>query len=287
MTSTPATGGPTAETAAPTCYRHPQRETWVRCTRCERSICPDCMREASVGFQCPECVAAGQRTVRAPRTIFGGRVVADSGLATRAIIIANVVLYLVQQVVPSVTPRFAMLPVAVAQGEYYRLVTAAFLHGSLLHIFFNMYALLAIGDQLEGQLGRARFTALYFVSALGGSALSYLLSSPAQFGVGASGAIYGLFGALYVVGRRLRIDTKPIAVLIGINLVLSFAIPVIDWRAHIGGLVTGGLLALAYAYAPQDSRRASVQGGATAAALVVIAGAIVLRTSALHGLLLR
>lgn len=242
-------------THVPTCFRHPDRETYVRCTRCDRPICPDCMRDAAVGFQCVECVREGSRSTPQPRTVFGGRL-AVGGRVTWTIIGINVVVFVLQQAVPSLTFRFRMLPDAVADGEWYRLVTAAFLHapGTFFHILLNMWALFILGPQLEAWLGRLRFTALYLLSALGGSVLAYLVAPPGVGGIGASGAIFGLFGATFVVARRLRLDTRWIAVLLGLNLVITFTVPFIDWRAHIGGLVTGIALTFAYAYAPRSSR---------------------------------
>ena len=264
----------------PTCYRHPDRETYVRCTRCERPICPDCMHSASVGFQCPECVREGARTQRPLRTVFGGRIRADSGIVTRSLIAINVVTFLLQYAVPGLQSRLLLNVAAVSDGQYYRLLTAAFLHGGLLHIFFNMYLLLLVGSQLEAALGRWRFTALYLVSALGGSAASYLFNPPGYSALGASGAVFGLFGALFVVSRRLNTDATGIVWLIALNLVLGFVLPGIDWRAHVGGLMTGAVLAAAYAYAPR-SVRLPAQIGASLLVVGVLALAVVVRTTAL------
>lgn len=278
-----------AGTGVPTCYRHPDRETYVRCTRCERPICPDDMRSASVGFQCPECVAEGNRTVRQPRTVLGGRVSPAAARVTFTLLGLNVLAFLVQQAVPGFTSRFSMLPSfpggpgyeGVAGGEYYRLITAAFLHAGLLHIGFNMYALMLVGPQLEAVLGRARFLALYLLSALGGSALSYAVGPLTQQSVGASGAIFGLFGALLVVSRRLNYDVRPVLGVIGLNLVITFLVPSIDWRAHIGGLVTGVVLAAAFAYAPPRLRPV-LHTAAPVLIGVLLVGAVLLRSSALH-----
>jgi membrane associated rhomboid family serine protease len=258
--TTPGSQGPVAPdegptgASVPTCYRHPGRETYVRCARCDRPICPDCMRNASVGFQCPECVAEGSRSMRPARTIFGGRVSQNPGTITLTLIGICVVTYLLQITVVGFQQNFFDLGIAVADGEYYRLLTAAFLHGSLLHLMFNMLALYMLGPGLEAALGRVRFLALYLLSALGGSVTSYALASPLQPSLGASGAIFGLFGATLVISRRLRADVGPILVVLGINLVLSFTIPNIDWRAHIGGLVVGAIIAAGFAYAPRTRR---------------------------------
>ncbi|MBW3638922.1 MAG: rhomboid family intramembrane serine protease [Actinobacteria bacterium] len=280
----------------PVCYRHPGRETYVRCNRCERPICPDCMVAASVGFQCPECVAAGGKDVRQARTVFGGRLTGDTSRLSIAIIALNVLVYLaglllgereLQEQYGNRTGglvrfveggrTFDVVLGGVATGEYYRLFTAAFLHAGPLHLALNMFALAQLGPVLESALGRTRFLALYLLAALGGSALSFLVSDPGTLGVGASGAIFGLFGAYYIVMRRLGGETKSILVLLAINLVITFSIPIIDWRAHVGGLVTGALVAAAFAYAPKGPRRGRVQAGACAAIALVLVVLITVR----------
>lgn len=274
----------------PFCYRHPDRETHVRCTRCERPICPDCMRSASVGFQCPDCVAEGNRTVRQPRTTFGGRVAEDTSRVSLVIVALNVAVFVLGLVVGEreLQVRFgdvAGIPGAfgVADGEYYRLFTSAFLHAGVFHLLMNMFALAQLGPLIEAALGRVRFLALYLLSALGGSVLSFVLSDPLQLGVGASGAIFGLFGAYYVLVRRVGGDTRSIATLLVINLVITFAVPIIDWRAHLGGLVTGALLAAALAYAPRGPQQSRIHALACGAVALLLVAVIVARTSALGG----
>ncbi|GAA2718837.1 rhomboid family intramembrane serine protease [Actinocorallia aurantiaca] len=266
----------------PTCYRHPGRETYVRCTRCDRPICPDCMVEASVGFQCPECVKAGNRDVRHAAGRFGGEV-ATSPRLTYALIAVNVVVFLLQYGLGDaglIRFDFGLIPPLVADGEFYRLATSAFLHNSLAHLVLNMWALWAVGQSLELWLGRTRFLTLYAVSALGGATLVYLASPYLSNTAGASGAIFGLFGAIFVLSRRMNLDIRPIAFVIILNLVFTFVWSGISWQGHLGGLVTGGLLAFAYAYAPRE-RRNAVQFGATAAITVLLLALIVVRTGAL------
>jgi membrane associated rhomboid family serine protease len=281
----------------PTCYRHPGRETYVSCTRCERPICPDCMRSAAVGHQCPECVRDGNRTVRAPRTIFGGRV-GGRPVVTLTLVAINVVAYVAELASTRFVDDFEMLGqlktpfgqvipgYGVAEGEWYRLITAAFLHVPLsqgtfgiTHILFNMWALWVIGPQLEQVLGRLRFTVLYLLSALGGNVLLYLVD-PGQPALGASGAIFGLFAAYFVVGRRLGADTRGIAFLILINLMFTFTFSGISWEGHVGGLITGAVLALAFAYAPRD-RRSAIQAGASTLVAAVLVILTVVQTSVL------
>lgn len=292
MTEQPPGGEPPAAAEPATCYRHPEREAHIRCTRCERRICPDCMIPASVGFQCPECVAEGNKNVRTARTLFGGRVTDDPGWVSKALIALNVVAFVVQQAVSGFTSRFYDIGLAfdpsagelvgVADGEVYRLLTSAFLHGGVFHLLLNMYALFLFGPQLEAALGRVRFVALYFVSALGGSALSFAFSAPNQPSLGASGAVFGLLGGYLVVSRRLGRDSTPILVLLAINFGYGFLVPRIDWRAHLGGLVAGALVAAALAYAPRDGRRTLVQAAGTLATLLVVIAVVLWRISDLR-----
>jgi membrane associated rhomboid family serine protease len=250
------------------------------------------MIPASVGFQCPECVQEGNKGVRRARTVFGGQVTDDPGWVSKVLIGINVVMFVLQQVSDEVTRRFydvglavdpaTFEPVGVADGEYYRLLTSAFLHGGVLHLLLNMYALFLFGPQLEAAFGRWRFIALYLVSAIGGSAVSYAMSAPNQPSLGASGAVFGLLGAFLVVSRRLRRDTTPILVLLAINLGYGFLVPRIDWRAHVGGLVVGALVALALVYAPRD-RRTAVQVVGVVAVLAAVLTLVVWRTLELRG----
>jgi membrane associated rhomboid family serine protease len=288
-------GGEAASPAADpaVCYRHPDREAHIRCVRCERRICPACMVPASVGFQCPECVREGNKSVRRATTIFGGRVTDDPGWVSKVLIGINVVVYALQVVIgPTLEHRFWLIAgpvfdvrlgetVGVADGEYWRLLTAAFLHGSVIHLALNMYALYLFGPPLEAAFGRARFLALYVVAALGGSAASYAVASPGQPSLGASGAVFGLLGAFFVVNRRLRRDSSGLLVLLAINLAYGFIAPNIDWRAHLGGLVTGALCAVALAYAP-ERRRTALQVAGLVAVLVVVLVVVMLTTLSLQ-----
>ncbi|GAA3079274.1 rhomboid family intramembrane serine protease [Streptosporangium carneum] len=270
MTTQPPSESETA--AVPTCYRHPGRETYVRCQRCERPICPDCMRDAAVGFQCPECVSQGNKTVRQAQSVFGGRAVATPRV-TWTLLVVNVLAYVAETLSTNrVLADFAMDSGSVAYGEWWRLITGAFLHAPLsggawaiTHIVFNMWALYAIGPELERRLGSVRFLALYLLSALGGSVAVYLFGIAA---VGASGAIYGMFGALFVVARRLGYDARGVLWLIGINAVLTFTFPGISWQGHLGGLITGAVVGGILAYAPAKNRNAFQWGGC---ALVLVA----------------
>ncbi|GAA4182783.1 rhomboid family intramembrane serine protease [Streptosporangium oxazolinicum] len=262
------------DTVVPTCYRHPGRETYVRCQRCDRPICPDCMRDASVGFQCPECVAEGNMGMRQARSVFGGRAVTTPRV-TWALLIVNILAYAAETVSTNwVLANFTMNAYEVGyHGEWWRLITGAFLHqplgGSswaLTHIVFNMWALYAIGPELERRLGSARFLALYLLAALGGSVAIYLFGIAA---VGASGSIYGMFGALFVLAKKLGYNAQGVLWLIGANALITFVVPGISWQGHLGGLITGTLVAAIFAFAPARNRSA-IQWGGCAAVLVVL-----------------
>jgi membrane associated rhomboid family serine protease len=274
---------PSTPQATPTCYRHPDRATYVRCARCNRYICPECMNDAAVGHQCAECVGAGAKTVGQPRTSFGGREYGAKPVVTYALIAINVLMFVLQNVSADLQSELVLFSPAVADGELYRLLTSAFLHYGTTHLLFNMWALYVVGPPLEMWLGRLRFGALYVLSALGGSVLVYLLSSLGAQTAGASGAVFGLFGATFVVGKRLNLDVKWVIGLIAINLAFTFVIPLISsqnisWQGHIGGLVTGALVAAAYAYAPRE-RRTLIQVSVSVAILVVFVLLIWWRTT--------
>ncbi len=255
------------------------------------------MRSASVGQQCVECVDAGARSTRQATTAFGGRPTANA-VVTWTLVAVNVAVFLVTWVRPSIVNNLELLGYArytyagpmhgVAAGESYRLVTSAFLApatglGGLgfMDILFNMWALVFVGPSLEGLLGRARFLAVYLLSAVGGGVMYYFLAPQNEPAVGASGAIFGLFGAWFVVSRRLRLDTRGIVILIAINLALSFFLHnIIAWQDHIGGLLTGAVLTAAYVYAPRKNR-AAVQVFATVVVVALIAVAVVVRNGQL------
>ncbi|GAA4233582.1 membrane associated rhomboid family serine protease [Streptosporangium album] len=284
MTTQPPTQPPgeSDTAAAPTCYRHPGRETYVRCQRCDRPICPDCMRDASVGFQCPECVAQGNKTVRQARSVFGGSVIAKP-YVTWTLLGVNVVMFLAQLATDGrLTEELVMWPLGVAaNSEYYRLVTSAFLHRDYLHIGLNMWALFMVGPYLEQAFGHARFLALYLLSALGGSVLGYWIDPANGASLGASGAIFGLFGAMFVVGRRLGLNLRPIIVLLVINLVITFMPGLhISWTAHVGGLVTGMAVSAILAYGPKAGRTL-FQSMLLVGALAILVGLVITRTAVL------
>jgi membrane associated rhomboid family serine protease len=283
--------GPSSESdvsaSAPTCFRHPDRETYVSCVRCGRPACPDCLRSAAVGQQCVECIREGNRGTRRATAPFGGRV-AGQPVVTWTLVAINVLVYLGELANSSVLVNNGALvgrfdpTIGVADGQWYRLLTSAFLHQppsggfGIFHIAFNMWALIVVGPALERLLGRARYLAVYLVSALGGSVLFYLLARPTAVGLGASGAIFGLFGAWFVVARRLHLDARMVVGLIAINLVISFTVAGIAWQAHVGGLIAGSALTAAYAYAPRQNRTL-IQVAATIGMLALLVIGVVIR----------
>jgi membrane associated rhomboid family serine protease len=260
------------------------------------------MRSASVGQQCVECVGEGVRSSRQARTAFGAPGIrpAAGAVVTWTLVAINVVVFLLTWVRPGIVRDLELFGYAgygdggpvhgVAAGEWYRLLTSAFLAPAtglnglgFMDILFNMWALVFVGPALEGLLGRIRFLAVYLLSAVGGGLMYYFIAQPDAPALGASGAVFGLFGAWFVVSRRLRLDTRGIIGLIAINLALSFFFhSTIAWQDHIGGLLTGGLLTAAYAYAPRKNRLA-LQVAATVALVALIAVAIAIRNGQVTG----
>jgi membrane associated rhomboid family serine protease len=274
---------------APTCAWHADRETWIRCARCNRPICPECMTAAAVGYQCPDCLRQGAATVRQPRTVFGGRVGRD-GVVTMSIIGVCVGLYLLVGVLDLAggLARWGMQPFAIAVGEeWFRLVSAIFLHAGLLHLGFNMYVLYLLGPSLERLLGHARFLTLFLLSGLGGSVASYAFSPIRTLSVGASGAIFGLMAAWIVVSRRLNADASQVLVLLAINVALGFFLPGVDWRAHLGGAATGAVVALALTHGHRQpgSVRVGPQVLGVAAVVLVLIALTLWRTEAIRALI--
>lgn len=214
------------------------------------------MVAAPVGFQCSSCVAGAASGRVAPTTVAGGQYIVKPRV-TYVLIGLNVALFLLQYLggVNEVAGDWGMWPVGIAVGgEWWRLLTGAFLHGSFLHIAFNMYVLFVLGPTLERVLGHVRYLMLYLIAALGGGVASYAFSDMRTVSVGASGAIFGLMGALIVAGRRLNYDIKQVVILLGINVVIGFVAPGVDWRAHLGGLVTGAAVAAVFVLVPRAHR---------------------------------
>jgi membrane associated rhomboid family serine protease len=244
----------------PTCYRHPDRETGLSCSECGRPICTECMTAAPVGLRCPDH-AGGARKVRRPAFSVPrgqvGRLGGSNTFApvTRALIAINVAVYLITAVQGSglnnpggrLFTKMLLFGPLVKHGDWWRLITAAFLHANLIHLGFNMFALWVIGGPVEHFLGRARFLGLYFAAGLAGSA-GALLQAPFAPTVGASGAIFGILGALLIIEYQAtgRLAGQAMT-LIAINLIFSFSFHGISWGGHVGGLIGGILATLAFA----------------------------------------
>jgi membrane associated rhomboid family serine protease len=303
--SSPATG-------VPTCYRHPDRETYISCQRCGRPICPDCMRDAAVGFQCPQCVAEGAKATRSGRTAYGGLRPGNPGLTSGVLIAVNAAVWLAVMATGGGGSRLVELlalranglcvvpgqgafetPSSVCTGQggeywpgvvdgaWWQLLTNAFTHVEVWHIGFNMLALWILGPQLELAIGRVRFLALYLGSALAGSALVYAASPEYQATLGASGAIFGLMAALLVLAYKVRGNVQGILMWIGINAVITVVgRGFISWQGHLGGFLGGLALAVIIVYAPRP-RRSLVQAVGIGAVLLAVLVAIAARTAAL------
>lgn len=228
------------------CVNHPAVATRISCARCEKPICPTCMTPASVGYQCPNCARDTQIVIN-PRA--NNRYLNRSATKwTKRLVILMSAIYVLQLLSQTLIATnwavfmFGLHPPAVANGEWWRLITAIFMHGSLIHLGFNMLALWILGTQIESFIGSKKFLILYLMSALGGSLVSFYLSPSATFSIGASGAVFGLMGAFVVIGKKVNADVSQILVLLFINLVLGFTLSGIDWRAHLGGLITGVIM---------------------------------------------
>ncbi|MEJ8281369.1 rhomboid family intramembrane serine protease [Pseudonocardia spirodelae] len=279
----PWTGRPAAGGPDPDCVRHPGRPTALACTRCDRPACPECLRPASVGQHCVDCLAQAAASAPRRRTVAGASA-AGRPVAVPALIVVNVAVYaltaltagsLMQNYASALFDEGALVPALVAGGEIWRIVSSGFLHIGPLHLAFNMFALWIIGREVETVLGRARFLAVYGVSMLGGAALVMLFSNPAGATAGASGAVFGLMGALFVLLRRLKLPTGQVVTVIAINAVLSLSIQGISWQGHLGGLLFGAAAtaALVHLGAGSPSRRrtqALAVAGLAVLALVLI-----------------
>ena len=267
------------------CYRHPGRETNVGCSNCGRPICPDCMTSTPVGMRCPECSRERTKVVRTPAGIGTGA--APVTFAMIAMCVAGFVAQVASGMdlidgspIGSVGIDGALIgfavdaggPIGVGEGEWYRIVTGGFLHSGLLHLGFNMFALYFLGTLLEPAIGSRRFAAVYVVSLLGGS-FGALLLDPLQLTVGASGAVFGLMAAAFLVARNRGRDdlASQIGFFVVINLVFTFSIPNISIGGHLGGLVAGGLAALAMSAAERRGQGGGILEWTAFAALAIIA----------------
>lgn len=269
----------------PTCFRHPDRPTGLGCTRCGRPACPECLTPASVGQHCVECVQQARGEVRPVRTATGAvqsRV--SQPYVTWTLIALNVIVFaftafqaqsLMDNRRSELFGDWMLVPAFISHGhEWIRLIGSGFLHYGPIHLLANMFALYVLGPYCEAALGRARYLTVYLVSLLGGSAAVTVLSDPLTATAGASGAIFGLFGAVAVVMLRTRQNLTQILMLLVINLVITFAVPGISMWGHLGGLFAGTLAAGGILYLPSWLKAKTPQAAMTIGWLAVAAVAV-------------
>ncbi|MGH3903882.1 MAG: rhomboid family intramembrane serine protease [Pseudonocardiaceae bacterium] len=283
MSSRPEGGGQ-APWPVQVCARHPDRETGLRCVRCDRPACSSCLREASVGYHCVDCVAQSSRSGRRATTVAGAEP-ADRAVVVPLLVAINVVVFaitvaqagsLASNSGAGLFQQWGLWPTAVAGGELWRLFTSGFLHFGPIHLAFNMIALWVIGRDLEQVLGWVRFLVVYLVSLLGGSLAVFLFENETTTTAGASGAVFGLMGGLAVVLLRLRRRPGPVLTIIALNVVISFVVPGLSILGHLGGLAFGAAVTAGMVYAPRE-RRLAVQAAAVLVLLGVVVAGVILR----------
>ncbi|PYY36494.1 rhomboid family intramembrane serine protease [Curtobacterium sp. MCBD17_030] len=238
-----------------TCYRHPDRPSFVLCQRCGRTICPECQTPAAVGVHCPECVREQRakftenRRASGPSslTVARRRFAMLDQKATVVLIAVSVVVWLLDRVSGGFLSQWLAYNSALLPTQPWRIVTVLFVHSTFLHLAFNMWALLIFGRMLENMLGTWRFLALFSIAGVGGSVLVTFLA-PGTWVVGASGAIFGLFAAFFVLQRSLGNNAVSLLVVIGLNLVIGFLPGTnISWQAHVGGIIAGFVTGFVFA----------------------------------------
>ena len=266
---------PNQAAQAPVCPRHPDRISYVTCQRCLRPACPECQVTAAVGTQCVDCVREANKRVPSSRTVFGGKTTDGRPMVTYVLIALNVVVFALQMMLRDFSDYVVYAGLYTSpylEPEPWRMLTSTFAHSTTFigHIAFNMYALYICGRVLEPMLGRLRFLALYLASGLGGSVAVLLITDPRVPVLGASGAVFGLFAAMFVLLRARGVQTMQIVILIAINLAIGFIIPGIAWEAHVGGLVVGAATAAVMAHAPKGKQRALMQWVGTALLVLML-----------------
>jgi membrane associated rhomboid family serine protease len=262
------------------CYRHPDRQSFIVCQRCGRTICPECQTPAPVGVICPDDMREQRRSAPRSRPPISRRLalLGSSGhpVVVYSILAATVLVWLLQLlpgVGDAVTSALLFNPVYLfpeaSLYQPWRMLTSLFVHSpqSIFHVLFNMFSLFVFGRILEPMLGRWRFLALYLISGIGGSLAVVVLGAGSV--VGASGAIFGLMGAFFLLARRLGGDIRAILGIIVLNLLSGFFIPSISWQAHVGGLLVG-LLAAAILLRTRSGKRRWVQPAALATVAVAL-----------------
>ncbi|WP_239456337.1 rhomboid family intramembrane serine protease [Nocardioides solisilvae] len=307
---------PVPAAGVPVCHRHPDREAHVRCQRCGRPICPDCMRDAAVGFQCPACVSEGARSTRTGLAAYGGRRSADPRRTSLGLIALNVAVWLAVMGTGArdsgLLARLMLLPrgrctvegdagsyypgveearcflapdgvwsSGLSDGAWWMVVSHGFVHVDPFHLLLNCLGLWVLGPAVEAAFGRLRFLAVYLVATLAAGATIYWLADPAGSTLGASGGVFGLMGALAVLTLKVGGDLRGVATLLAVNVVFTLTFPGISWQGHLGGLVGGALAAALLIWSPRGPRRPLWQVAGFAAVAVLLAVAFVTRTLAL------
>jgi membrane associated rhomboid family serine protease len=291
--------------AAETCYQHPSVATGVHCTRCGRPICTECMIAAPVGHQCPTCVAEARKEFqRGP----GRRIMVANAKATSVtnlILVAIAGMFVVEVIaggpgsiiggpnLRTMVDLGAMFPPLVAAGENWRLFTAMFLHFGIIHLLVNAYSLFILGNVLERELGRSRLAILYLLSGLMASAASYAFSDIGTVSAGASGAIFGVFGAVFAINFRRRHTAqgamlmRSMVQIILLNVFINvLASSYLDWRAHLGGAIAGAFLGYAFVFPGRDNVTRTASVLACVALIALIVGTVVVRTDQIRTVLL-
>lgn len=291
--------------AAPVCYRHPKRETYVTCQRCGRPICPECQTQAAVGVQCPECLREGRANApaRSPvRRVAAAMRPTGTPVVTYILIGACIVAYVLQYLTSGALTSAWLMDAALIRSEPWRILTSGFLHSTAfafpVHLLLNMYALYVFGPALESFLGRLRYLALYLIATVGGSlaeVLNYqliivtkgqIVDATGGFisysaSLGASGAVFGLMGALLVARKAIGLRLAPLLIIVGLNLVIGFSVPNIAWQAHLGGFALGAAVMGVYlATRRREARNRQILGVAGIVAGLALILAICVATGA-------
>lgn len=287
-----------------TCYRHPDRETGIVCARCQRPICPACMVDAAVGFQCPECTREGARQTRQGQLPYGGHPSREPRGTTIVLVVLNVLVWLAinSRRLPSelfyIAPRGECLAAndpnltygnvtqvacsalgghwidGVATGAWWQVVTSMFSQAEPLHLAMNMFSLFVLGPPVERVLGRTRFLAVYLISGLAASASVMWFEQPYMWTLGASGAIFGLLGALLLLTYRAHGNYQMVLILLAVNVGYTFLASGISWQGHLGGLAGGLATTAIIVYAPRSSRSRTQLLGLSAVAVLVLAATV-------------
>ena len=257
MSQSPGTGPDFSPPGFAPCYRHPERMTGISCQRCHKPICGECMNPASVGFQCPSCVASGRAAARAPRTAFGAILKPGGGTATKVVMAVLAVEWLLALLSGRLLDQLLVMSnQAVYLGQFWRLFTAALTSGTILGLLMNLLVLWIAGRAIESELGAWRFVALYLAAGLGGATMLFVFGPPGSGGYGAAAAVIGLLAANAIFKYKMREDVRAdiglFILLILYSILIGFRS--FGWLMLIGGIIVGALVGVVFAYAPRRNR---------------------------------